>query len=74
MKLHISDISPRCILPQRTLSTQRLFKTFFLSVLSDLSGEHLCFFFDQTDGSTIGDWLEQRTAECRRIEPLRSVF
>ena len=31
----------------RTLSTQRLFKAFFLSVLRDLSGEHLCFFYDQ---------------------------
>jgi hypothetical protein len=28
-----------------------IFKAFFLSVLSDLSGEHLCFFFDQTEGS-----------------------
>jgi hypothetical protein len=45
-------ISPRCISPQRSLSTQRLFKAFFLS---DLSGEHLCFFFDQTGRA--GDYL-----------------
>jgi hypothetical protein len=51
MKLHKSDTSPRYISPQSSLSTQRLFKAFFLSVLSELSGEPLCFFFDQTGHS-----------------------
>jgi hypothetical protein len=36
----------RNISPQRTRSSQRLFKIFFLGVLSVLCGELLCFFFD----------------------------
>jgi len=35
----------RNISPQRTRSSQRLFKIFFLGVLSVLCGELLCFFF-----------------------------
>jgi len=41
-----NEISPQSSL--RTQRAQRLFQILFLSVLSDLCGERLCFFFDQT--------------------------
>ena len=40
-----SNVVPRSISPQRSLSTQRLFN-FFLGDLCDLCGELLCFFSD----------------------------
>ena len=60
VKLHKSDISPKYISPQSSLSTQRLFKAFFLSVLN---GEHLCFFSDQT-----GRFFGQRRRSCETSE------
>ena len=48
---YINPISVQGISHRRACRTQRLFKAFFLSVLSELSGEPLCFFSDQTGRS-----------------------